>query len=113
MSQQLLHAASIYMSQEGLSGKQKLYFITNTEALTFGSVAQTRENEELLWKNSIATCKLNMIFQNSQNNFLGYERQRTKTHSTTSVAESSAGEYPQAIESVTLSSSVCKYPSCP
>lgn len=100
------------MSQEGLSGKQKLYFITNIEALTFGSVAQTRGYEELLWKNSEATCKLNRLFQNSQSNFLGYERWR-KTHSIKNAAESSPSECPQAIESVTLSPSMCKCPLCP
>lgn len=113
MSQQLLHAASIYVPQAGLSGKQKFYFITNTQVLTFGSVAQTRGYEEVLWKNSEATSKLNMLFQNSQNNFLGYERQKRKTHSTTNAAESSTADCPQATDSVTLSTLVFKYPLCP
>lgn len=85
----------------------------HTRALTFGSVAQTREYEELSLKNSEATCKLNMLFQNSQSNVLGYKRQRRKTHSTANAAESSPAKRPQAIQSVTLSPSMSKYLLCP
>lgn len=71
VSQQLLHAASISMSPAGPSGKRKLYFTTNTETLTFGSVPQTGGYQELPWKNHETTGKLDTLSQNSQEQLPG------------------------------------------